>query len=156
MKCLLPAQLTEVPKSVLETLDPETAARYMVFPISEDRRTVQLAMVDPTDLRAVDEVAFRTGRNVAPVVAPELLVVYALERFYQVKRANRFCRARAPPRVRWPARRRWRPAGTVRRVRTTGPTGARPSRTWSGRTRHHGARGASALLRRTSSESWSS
>ena len=92
MKCLLPAQLTEVPKSVLETLDPETAARYMVFPISEDRRTVQLAMVDPTDLRAVDEVAFRTGRNVAPVVAPELLVVYALERFYQVKRANRFLR----------------------------------------------------------------
>jgi hypothetical protein len=92
MKCLLPAQLTEILKSVLEALDPETAARYMVFPIGEDRRTVQLAMVDPTDLRAVDEVAFRTGRNVAPVVAPELLVVYALERFYQVKRANRFLR----------------------------------------------------------------
>jgi hypothetical protein len=92
MACLLPSQLTDVPQAVLDAVDPETASRYMVFPIAADRRTLHLAMADPTDLRAVDEVAFRTGFNVAPVVAPELLVVYALERFYHVKRANRFLR----------------------------------------------------------------
>lgn len=91
MACLLPSQRMDVPQAVLDTIDPETASRYMVFPIAADRRTLQLAMADPTDLRAMDEVAFRAG-YVAPVVAPELLVVCALERFYHVKYANRFLR----------------------------------------------------------------
>jgi len=92
MPCLMPSELTDVPAAVLEKVSPEIAAKYLVFPVGVERRTIRLAMADPTDLRAVDEVAFRTGHNVAPVVAPELLVMYALERFYQVKRKNRFLR----------------------------------------------------------------
>jgi hypothetical protein len=49
-------------------------------------------MADPTDLDAVDEIAFSTGYQVNAIVAPELLVMYALEKFYDVTRANRYLR----------------------------------------------------------------
>lgn len=89
MPCLRPGQLSEAAPAALEAVDPETASRYLVFPIAKEKRTLRLAMADPTDLRAVDEVAFRTGLAIDPVVAPELLIFYALERFYHVKRGNR-------------------------------------------------------------------
>jgi hypothetical protein len=89
---LRPGDLDGVDPAALKLIDGELAARHLVFPLSVDKRRLRLAMADPTDLTAADEIAFRTGYGVDAVVAPELLVLYALERFYGEKKASRFVR----------------------------------------------------------------
>src|SRR5260370_19171936 len=42
-----------------------------------------MAMADPTNLHAIDEIKFLTGFNVEPVVASETAIQAAVERFYQ-------------------------------------------------------------------------
>jgi hypothetical protein len=97
LPALRPSQLNQLAPDVLETIDPKTAERHMLVPLSVEKRTLHVAMADPTDLSAVDEIAFRTGLRVIPVVAPELLVIWALEKFYGVRRANRYLRIAADP-----------------------------------------------------------
>ena len=89
---LAPSELDQVPRGALDALPQEMAARHQVFPLQLEKRRLKLAMVDPTDLDALDEIGFATGLRLEPVVAPELLVTYALEKFYDVHRANRFVR----------------------------------------------------------------
>lgn len=92
IEALSPSDLDEVPRGALDALPKELAAKHQVFPLSLEKRRMRLAMVDPTDLEALDEIAFVTGLRVDPVVAPELLVSYGLEKFYGIHRANRFVR----------------------------------------------------------------
>lgn len=89
---LAPSELDRIPRGALDALPRDLAARHQVFPLLLEKRRLKLAMVDPTDLEALDEIGFVTGLQVDPVVAPELLVAYALEKFYEVHRANRFVR----------------------------------------------------------------
>lgn len=53
----------------LELVRPELARSRRVVPLSLTGRTIRLAMADPLDLEAVDDIRFRTGRRVDPVVA---------------------------------------------------------------------------------------
>ena len=89
---LSPGELDTVEPEALAAVDAEMASRHLVLPLSLRKRRLRLAMADPTDLAAADEIGFRTGYGVDAVVAPELLVHYALERFYGVTKANRFVR----------------------------------------------------------------
>jgi hypothetical protein len=89
---LSPGDLDTVEADALALVDGDSASRFLVFPLTVSKRRLRLAMADPTDLAAADEIAFRTGHSVEAVVAPELLILYALERFYDVKKANRFVR----------------------------------------------------------------
>lgn len=92
MPALAPSQLEKIPVDAIEAIAGETASKFMMFPLSLEGRVLKLAMADPTDLGAVDEIAFSTGYQVKTIVAPELLVMYALEKFYDVTRANRYVR----------------------------------------------------------------
>lgn len=76
----------------LKTVTREIAEKHRVIPLAVDDRTVRLAMSDPTDLRVADEVRFTTGLKVEPVVAPEILISYALESVYGVPRETRYLR----------------------------------------------------------------
>lgn len=86
------AEIDAVSKEALKSVSAEAASKYMVFPLAVTGRRLRLAMVDPTDLGSVDEVSFQTGFTVQPVVAPEVLIVYALEKYYQVPRPTRYLR----------------------------------------------------------------
>ena len=92
MRSLTPSELDKVPREAIQAVSAETASKYMMFPLSLEDRILTLAMADPSDLDAVDEISFTTGHRVRAIVAPELLVMYALEKFYDVTRANRFLR----------------------------------------------------------------
>jgi hypothetical protein len=92
MPALAPSQLEKISSDAIQALGSDIASKYMTFPLSLEGRELKLAMADPTDLGAVDEIAFSTGYMVKTIVAPELLVMYALEKFYDVTRANRFVR----------------------------------------------------------------
>ena len=72
------------------TLDPalirlipaETAGKYNVIPVGKSGNTLTLAMTDPTNVFAMDDIKFRTGLNVEPVVASETAIQEAVAQHY--------------------------------------------------------------------------
>lgn len=74
----------EVPRRFVRRLDPEQLRSGGACPIwvSPDEKHLDLAMVDPTDLRVMDDVRFRTGCKVHPKIAGESEVANAINRLY--------------------------------------------------------------------------
>lgn len=75
-------RLERVSPEAIRRLPRQLAVQYKVVPISVNRRELGVAMADPANLEAADAIAFKTGLRVRPAVAPELLIEYALARFY--------------------------------------------------------------------------
>jgi hypothetical protein len=75
--------LLNIPQEVIALLPPELARKYHAVPLKLSGRRLALAMADPADLKAVDEISFATGYIIRPVVAPEVRLVQALGKYYQ-------------------------------------------------------------------------
>ncbi len=86
------AEIDAVSSEALGAVTPEVASKYLIFPLAVAGRRLRLAMADPTDLAAFDEIRFQTGFAIQPVVAPELLLLYALEKHYRIPRPTRYLR----------------------------------------------------------------
>ena len=82
-------EIKHISADALAAIPSPLLSKYRVVPLSCDARHIQLAMVDPTDLRALDEIRFATGRNISAVVAPELVIEYARARFFRIRRQAR-------------------------------------------------------------------
>ncbi|HLB25138.1 MAG TPA: hypothetical protein VJM83_02295, partial [Nitrospirota bacterium] len=85
-----PENFEDVPQEVLEAVPAELAAKYTVFPIKKERSRLHLAMKDPNDMARIDELQFALGANVSGYIASEIRIVYALEKYYGVKRDLRY------------------------------------------------------------------
>ncbi|MBJ6748814.1 GspE/PulE/PilB domain-containing protein [Geomonas anaerohicana] len=85
-----PAELLDIPQHIIKLIPFDYVKKYKVVPIALNNRKVTLAMVDPTDLHAIDEIAFATGYIIVPVVAAELRIVTAMEKYYGIKREVRY------------------------------------------------------------------
>ena len=72
----------EVEPSVIKLIPQETAVRYQVVPLSRVGATLTIAMTDPTNVFAMDDIKFMTGFNVEPVVASESDINEAIQKFY--------------------------------------------------------------------------
>jgi type IV pilus assembly protein PilB len=77
----------EIDDSVIKLIPGETANKYQVIPISRTGATLTIAMTDPTNVFALDDIKFMTGYNVEPVVASETAVGDAISKYYQNGRA---------------------------------------------------------------------
>ncbi|GFO62103.1 general secretion pathway protein GspE [Geomonas paludis] len=82
--------LAAIPQSVLELLPLELVERYRVLPVALDGKRLVLAMSDPSDFKAIDEIGFITGLVIIPRVCSELRLTIALERCYGIKRPVRY------------------------------------------------------------------
>jgi len=80
-----PRALAEIPHNVVAQVPAELAGKYRVVPIRIDGRKLALAMADPTDFKATDEVAFVTGFIVLPHIAPDVRITSALSKYYHVR-----------------------------------------------------------------------
>ncbi len=78
-------RMESVPTAVIATVPARLAAQYRIIPIAVEGRRLHLAMRDPRDLIALDEIAFLTGLAIEPYVATEFRILQALELHYQVK-----------------------------------------------------------------------
>ncbi len=81
---------------VTRLIDAGTAERLGVMPLgffSPDEGTLAIAMIEPADIPAIEEVAELTGRSITPYVVPELRLLYYLERVYALPRKARFVRS---------------------------------------------------------------
>src|SRR5580698_5369748 len=72
----------EVDPVVIKLVPQETAIRYQIVPLSRVGSTLTIAMTDPTNVFAMDDIKFMTGFNVEPVVASESAIGEAISRFY--------------------------------------------------------------------------
>jgi type IV pilus assembly protein PilB len=72
----------ELDQTVIKLIPADTAQKYQVVPLSRSGATLTIAMTDPTNVFAMDDIKFMTGYNVEPVVASEIAVAEALERYY--------------------------------------------------------------------------
>ena len=72
----------EVDPNVIKLIPQDTALRYQVVPLSRVGSTLTIAMTDPTNVFAMDDIKFMTGFNVEPVVASETAIAEAITKFY--------------------------------------------------------------------------
>ena len=104
----------ELDAAVIKLIPADTAHKYQIVPLSRAGATLTIAVTDPTNVFAMDDIKFMTGYNVEPVVASETAVIEAIRRYY--------------PR---PPARRWRPASRAGPARWSWrPRVSRSSRRW--------------------------
>jgi len=72
----------EIDQSVARLIPAETAAKYNAIPIARNGTTLTLAMTDPTNVFAMDDVKFMTGLHVEPVVASDTAIREAIARSF--------------------------------------------------------------------------
>ncbi len=74
----------QIDPAVIKLVPSETAQKYQIVPLSRSGATLTIAMTDPTNVFAMDDIKFMTGYNVEPVVASEAAVVEAIATYYAV------------------------------------------------------------------------
>src|SRR5213595_1225483 len=72
----------EIDPATIKLIPSETANKYQIVPLSRAGATLTIAMTDPTNVFAMDDIKFMTGYNVEPVVASETAVIEAIQRYY--------------------------------------------------------------------------
>ncbi len=72
----------EIDPTVIKLVPAETAHKYQIIPLSRVGATLTIAMTDPTNVFALDDLKFMTGYNVEPVVAWETAVLDAIQKYY--------------------------------------------------------------------------
>ena len=74
--------LFQIEKEVIKLISEDVAVKYSVLPISKLGATLTLAMADPTNVFAMDDIKFMTGLNVEPVIASETSIQMAVSKYY--------------------------------------------------------------------------
>ena len=74
--------LFQIEKAVIKLISEDVALKYSVLPISKVGATLTLAMADPTNVFAMDDIKFMTGLNVEPVIASETSIQVAISKYY--------------------------------------------------------------------------
>src|SRR5207248_7008420 len=72
----------EIDPGVIKLIPPDTAQKYQIVPLSRAGATLTIAMTDPTNVFAMDDIKFMTGYTVEPVVASEAAVMEAIQKYY--------------------------------------------------------------------------
>ncbi|MEZ4335962.1 MAG: type IV-A pilus assembly ATPase PilB [Sandaracinaceae bacterium] len=72
----------EIDEEVLKLVNQDVCLRHKIIPVSRAGSTLIVAMADPSNLHAIDDIKFLTGFNVEPVVASENAIVQAIEGAY--------------------------------------------------------------------------
>jgi type IV pilus assembly protein PilB len=73
----------EIDQEVLKLVSREVCDKHKIIPVSRAGSSLIMAMADPTNLHAIDDIKFLTGFNVEPVVSSETAIQAAVERYYQ-------------------------------------------------------------------------
>jgi type IV pilus assembly protein PilB len=71
-----------IDREVIKLIPMEVAKKYLVVPISRVGATLTVAMADPSNVFAIDDIKFMTGFNIEPVVAAEAAVIEAIKKYY--------------------------------------------------------------------------
>ncbi|HZE20156.1 MAG TPA: type IV-A pilus assembly ATPase PilB [Candidatus Angelobacter sp.] len=68
--------------SVTKLIPGDVANKFQIVPLSRSGRRLTVAMANPSNIFAIDDIKFITGFEVAPVVAPEAAIKKAIDKAY--------------------------------------------------------------------------
>jgi type IV pilus assembly protein PilB len=80
-------ELFQIEDETINLISQEVALKYSVLPISKVGSTLTMAMADPTNVFAMDDIKFMTGLNVEPVIASETSIQTSIARYYSNSRS---------------------------------------------------------------------
>src|SRR5512143_2275830 len=72
----------QINPAVIKHIPADVAQKYRIMPINLSGATITIAMVDPSNIFAIDDIKFMTGYNVEAVVATEGAIVEAIKKYY--------------------------------------------------------------------------
>jgi type IV pilus assembly protein PilB len=72
----------EIEPEVIKLVSKDICEKHRILPVSRSGSSLIVAMADPTNLNATDDVKFLTGLNVEPVVCSETAIQAAIDRYY--------------------------------------------------------------------------
>ncbi len=75
-------ELFQIEEETIKLISQDVALKYAVLPVSKVGATLTLAMADPTNVFAMDDIKFMTGLNVEPVVASEASILASVAKYY--------------------------------------------------------------------------
>ncbi|MCX7725690.1 MAG: ATPase, T2SS/T4P/T4SS family [Chitinispirillaceae bacterium] len=75
-------------KKLVRIIPKELALKYKVIPLFEQDDVITVAMADPTNLRTIDHLKFKTGKEIEPVIATEKSILAAIEKQYSEETAD--------------------------------------------------------------------
>ena len=70
-------------ESILKLISSETARKYQLIPVNRTGSTLVVAMADPSNIFAIDDIKFMTGCNVEVVVATDTCIKKAIDQYYE-------------------------------------------------------------------------
>src|SRR5574337_1489391 len=83
----------DIDPEVAKLVPAQIAKKYEVLPVKRTGNALTLAMADPTNVFALDDVAFMTNLQVLPVVASQGAIRQAIERIYEPQAKRPFLSA---------------------------------------------------------------
>ena len=72
----------EIGESVIKLVPAEVVQKYQLVPVNRAGSTLIIAMADPSNIFAIDDIKFMTGYNVEVVVAAEASIKTAIDKYY--------------------------------------------------------------------------
>lgn len=73
---------------IVKTVSQDVARKYKALPLSRVGQTLQVAMADPTNFRAIDDLKFITGLDIEPLHGAEAAIIDAIEYAYNIPESN--------------------------------------------------------------------
>src|SRR3989449_11623674 len=73
----------EVDPKIIKLLPPDIAVKHTVLPLKREGRTLRVAIVDPNNVTAIEDIKFITRCDVFPVIPGEYTLRNAIDRYYQ-------------------------------------------------------------------------
>jgi hypothetical protein len=82
--------LNAIPEDVIAAMGKDIVDKYKILPFKKERNRLHTAMLNPKEIKDIDELRFVTGFDIIPYVITELRLLYALEKYYGLKRDVRY------------------------------------------------------------------
>jgi len=72
----------EIDETILGLISADVARKYTILPVAKAGARLTVAMADPTNVFALDDIKFMTGYNVEPVVTTDSALKTAIDNYY--------------------------------------------------------------------------
>jgi hypothetical protein len=89
MEAAGPEEFETIPDEILKLVPRDVLKEHRMIPLKLGQK-LRVAISDPHDLSAIDQLGFQIGKPIQTVIAPEIWIVAALERHYHIARPVRY------------------------------------------------------------------
>jgi type IV pilus assembly protein PilB len=79
---VLSLEKTDIEMECIDMIPGDVARKFQVLPISRAGRVLTVAMANPSNIFAIDDIKFITGLDVQPAVAGEMAIKRYIDKFY--------------------------------------------------------------------------